>query len=53
MELFHINKNVAETLVEKWSPVLDYSSDKVSAITNENTRKNQSTNLSGYIRKCF
>ena len=53
MELFHINKNVAETLVEKWSPVLDYSSDKVSAITNENTRLNTAILLENQEKWCF
>lgn len=53
MELFHINKNVAETLVEKWSPVLDYSSDKISAITNENTRLNTAILLENQEKWCF
>jgi len=53
MELFHINKNTAESLVEKWSPVLDYSSDKVSAITNENTRLNTAILLENQERWCF
>ena len=40
MELLHINKTKAEALVEKWSPVLDYTSDKVAAINDEHTRLN-------------
>ena len=53
MELFHINKNTAESLVEKWSPVLDYSSDKVSAISNENTRLNTAILLENQEKWCF
>ena len=53
MELFHINKNTAETLVEKWSPVLDYTSDKVSAISNENTRLNTAILLENQEKWCF
>jgi hypothetical protein len=53
MELFHINKNTAESLVEKWSPVLDYSSDKVSAIVNENTRLNTAILLENQEKWCF
>jgi hypothetical protein len=53
MELFHINKNTAESLVEKWSPVLDYTSDKVSAISNENTRLNTAILLENQEKWCF
>jgi len=53
MELFHINKDKAETLVEKWAPVLDYSSDKVSAISNENTRLNTAILLENQEKWCF
>jgi len=53
MELFHINKNKAEALVEKWGPVLDYSSDKVSAISNENTRLNTAILLENQEQWCF
>jgi hypothetical protein len=35
-----VDKNRAEALLEKWAPVLDYSSDSVKAIGNENTRLN-------------
>jgi hypothetical protein len=38
MELAQIDKTKAEFLVEKWAPVLDYSSGKVSAITDERIR---------------
>ena len=53
MELFHINKHTAESLVEKWSPVLDYTSDKVSAISNENTRLNTAILLENQEKWCF
>ena len=38
--IMHINKDQAELLVEKWAPVLDFSSDKVPAISNDSTRLN-------------
>lgn len=53
MELLHIDKTRAESLVEKWSPVLDYTSDKVSAITNEHTRLNTAILLENQEKWCF
>jgi hypothetical protein len=53
MELLHINKSAAETLVEKWAPVLDYSSDKVSAINDEHTRLNTAILLENQEKWCF
>jgi Major capsid protein Gp23 len=53
MELLHIDKNRAETLVEKWSPVLDYTSDKVAAISNEHTRLNTAILLENQEKWCF
>jgi hypothetical protein len=53
MELLHIDKNRAESLVEKWSPVLDYSSDKVAAISNEHTRLNTAILLENQEKWCF
>ena len=53
MELLHIDKNRAESLVEKWSPVLDYTSDKVSAISNEHTRLNTAILLENQEKWCF
>lgn len=53
MELLHIDKNKAESLVEKWSPVLDYSSDKVAAISNEHTRLNTAILLENQEKWCF
>jgi len=34
----YIDRSRAQQLVEKWAPVLDYSSDKVAAIENEHQR---------------
>jgi len=34
----YIDRSRAQQLVEKWAPVLDYTSDKVSAIENEHAR---------------
>jgi hypothetical protein len=53
MELLHIDKNRAESLVEKWTPVLDYTSDKVSAITDEHTRLNTAILLENQEKWCF
>ena len=38
--IMHINRDSAEQLVEKWSPILDFTSDKVAPISNDNTRLN-------------
>jgi len=53
MELLHINKTKAEALVEKWTPVLDYTSDKVAAIDNEHTRLNTAILLENQEKWCF
>ena len=53
MELLHINKTKAESLVEKWSPVLDYTSDKVAAINDEHTRLNTAILLENQEKWCF
>ena len=53
MELLHIDKNRAEALVEKWSPVLDYTSDKVTAISDEHTRLNTAILLENQEKWCF
>ena len=36
----YINKDAAKVLIEKWSPMLDYTSNKVAAIEDEHTRLN-------------
>ena len=53
MELLHIDKTRAESLVEKWTPVLDYSSDKVKAISDEHTRLNTAILLENQEKWCF
>jgi hypothetical protein len=53
MELLHIDKSKATSLVEKWAPVLDYSSDKVAAIENDNTRLNTAILLENQEKWCF
>jgi hypothetical protein len=53
MELLHIDKNRAESLVEKWAPVLDYTSDKVAAISDEHTRLNTAILLENQEKWCF
>jgi hypothetical protein len=51
--LLHINKTAAERLVEKWSPVLDYTSNKVSAIESDHTRLNTAILLENQEKWCF
>ena len=51
--LLHIDKVKAEQLVEKWSPVLDYTSDKVRSITDDHTRLNTAILLENQERWCF
>jgi len=53
MELLHIDKTRAESLVEKWTPVLDYTSDKVAAINDEHTRLNTAILLENQEKWCF
>lgn len=53
MELLHIDKSKAEALVEKWTPVLDYTSDKVAAISDEHTRLNTAILLENQEKWCF
>jgi hypothetical protein len=49
----HINKSEAERLVEKWTPVLEFSSDKVAQITNDNTRLNTAILLENQEKWCL
>ena len=51
--LMHINKDVAQTLVEKWAPVLDFTSSKVSEISNETTRLNTAILLENQEQWCL
>jgi len=51
--LLHIDKTSAEALVEKWAPVLDYTSEKVNPITNDHTRLNTAILLENQEKWCF
>ena len=51
--MLHINESVAEKLVNKWSKILDYSSDKVAAIKDEQTRYNTAVLLENQEQWCF
>jgi len=51
--LMHINKDYAQQLVEKWSPILDFSSNKVAEITNEATRLNTAILLENQEKWCL
>lgn len=48
----HINKDYAQQLVEKWSPVLDFKSEKVAEISNETTRLNTAILLENQEKWC-
>ena len=49
----YIDNNRAQTLLEKWSPVLDYTSDKVSSIDNAHTRLNTAILLENQEEWCL
>jgi hypothetical protein len=51
--IMHISKDYAQRLVEKWTPILDFKSDKVSEITNENTRLNTAILLENQEKWCL
>ena len=51
--IMHINKDLAERLVEKWAPVLDFKSNKVAEITNESTRLNTAILLENQEKWCL
>jgi hypothetical protein len=48
----YVDKSYAETLLEKWAPVLDYKSDSVKEISNENTRMNTAILLESQEQWC-
>ena len=48
-----IDKNRADTLLEKWAPVLDYSSDSVKTISNDTTRLNTAILLENQEKWCL
>jgi len=49
----YIDNNRAEQLLEKWSPVLDYTSDKVTPIENPHTRVNTAILLENQEQWCI
>jgi len=49
----YIDNNRAEQLLEKWSPVLDYTSDKVKPIENPHTRMNTAILLENQEEWCL
>jgi len=51
--LMHINKDYAQQLVEKWTPVLDFQSNKVAPIENETTRLNTAILLENQEKWCL
>jgi hypothetical protein len=51
--LMHINKDYAQQLVEKWTPILDFKSDKVAEISNETTRLNTAILLENQEKWCL
>ena len=51
--IMHINKDSAERLVEKWTPILDFTSNKVQAIENETTRLNTAILLENQEKWCL
>ena len=48
-----IDRTRAQQLVEKWAPVLDHCSDKVSAISNEHTRLNTAILMENQEKWCL
>src|SRR6056300_1622708 len=49
----YIDGSRAEQLLEKWSPVLDYTSNKVSAIQDSHTRLNTAMLLENQEKWCI
>ena len=49
----YIDRSRAQQLVEKWSPVLDYSSDKVTAIEDEHARLTTAILMENQERWCI
>jgi len=48
-----VDKNRADQLLEKWAPILDFKSDSVAEIRNENTRLNTAMLLENQEAWCF
>jgi len=49
----YIDENRAKLMLEKWGPVLDYSSDNVRAIEDDHTRLNTAILLENQEKWCF
>jgi hypothetical protein len=49
----YINQSRAKTLLEKWAPVLDYTSDSVRAIEDDHTRLNTAMLLENQEQWCM
>jgi hypothetical protein len=49
----YINEDRAKSLMEKWSPVIDYTSDNVAAIENDHTRLNTAILLENQEAWCL
>jgi len=49
----YIDENRAKLLVEKWAPVLDYTSNNVAAIEDDHTRLNTAILLENQEKYCF
>lgn len=49
----YIDENRAKLLVEKWAPVLDYTSENVRAIEDDHTRLNTAILLENQEKYCF
>jgi len=49
----YIDRSRAQQLVEKWAPVLDYTSDKVAAIENEHQRLSTAILMENQERWCL
>tara|TARA_R110002020_G_scaffold120146_5_gene273805 strand:- start:7672 stop:9123 length:1452 start_codon:yes stop_codon:yes gene_type:complete len=49
----YIDENRSKALLEKWSPVLDYSSDKVAVIEDDHTRLNTAILLENQEQWCL
>jgi hypothetical protein len=48
-----VDRNRADTLLEKWAPVLDYSSDSIKAIGSDQTRLNTAILLENQEQYCI
>jgi hypothetical protein len=49
----YFDRDRAESLVEKWSPILDYSSDVVAPISNDHTRLNTAILMENQEQWCL